>query len=171
MHLTRWPFWWPWRCASTVLSAFTYASCSDFNLSHWTPQWVEYFLRIAPATTRVPYKQAKNTIKTNASHSLAISTAKAMRRYSTKDINQFAVLRTSIEATDHCNRSRIHSILPWRLPGSHSNKQKNTIKQQNKHQDLHSTSQTKKTNVLSFVIPKDKLCPQNRRPYQLRPGS
>ena len=34
-----------------------------FNLSHWTPQLVEYSLRIAPETARVPYKQANNTIK------------------------------------------------------------------------------------------------------------
>ena len=33
--------------------------CSQhFNLSHWTPQLVRYLLRIAPATARVPYKQA-----------------------------------------------------------------------------------------------------------------
>jgi hypothetical protein len=31
-------------------------SAQRFNLSHWTPQLVEYLLRIAPATARVPYK-------------------------------------------------------------------------------------------------------------------
>ena len=39
-----------------------------FSLSHCTTQLVEYLIRIAPATARVPYKQARNTIKTNASH-------------------------------------------------------------------------------------------------------
>jgi len=67
-----------------------------FNLSHWTPQLVEYLLSIAPATARVPYKQAKNTIKTNASNLLAILMAKAMRRYSTEDIDQCSVLSASI---------------------------------------------------------------------------
>jgi len=58
-----------------------------FNLSHWTPQSVEYLLRIAPGTVRFPYKQAKNTIKTNVSNLVAILMAKAMRRYSTEDID------------------------------------------------------------------------------------
>jgi len=60
----------------------------SFNLSHWTPQSVEYSLSIAPATAGVPYKQEKNTIKTNASHLLAILMAMAMRQYGTKHINQ-----------------------------------------------------------------------------------
>jgi hypothetical protein len=64
-----------------------------FNLSHWTPQLVEYLLCIAPATARVPYKQAKNTIKTNASHLLAILMAKAMRWYGTKHINSRSALQ------------------------------------------------------------------------------
>jgi hypothetical protein len=63
-----------------------------FNLSHWTPQLVKYSLCIAPVTARVPYKQAKNTIKTNASHLLAILMAKAMRWYGTERINQCIVL-------------------------------------------------------------------------------
>ena len=188
----------------------------SFNLSHWTPQSVEYLLHIVPATARVPYKQAKNTIKANsfnslaismakamrrystkditdapcsvlqfkpldtaigriispycpgdrqgpiqtckkhnkknASNSLAVSMAKAMRRYSTEDINQCVVLSASIEATVHRNRSNIRSILPRQPPRSHTSNQNNTIKQQNKHQDLpyDGTSQKRQMNCLLY---------------------
>ena len=108
-----------------------------FSLSYWTLQSVKYLLRIAQEIARVLYKQAKNTIKTNASHLLAILMAKAMRWYGTKRINQCVVLGASIEATGHRNRSSIRSILPRQPPGSHASKQKNTIKQQKKNRDLH----------------------------------
>jgi hypothetical protein len=58
-----------------------------FNLSHWTLQLFNYYLRIAPETARVPYKQAKSTTKTNAHHLLAILMSKAMHQYSIKKIN------------------------------------------------------------------------------------
>jgi hypothetical protein len=104
-----------------------------FNLSYCTPQSVEYLLCIAPATARVPYKQAKNTIKTNASHLLAILMTKAMRLYGTKRIDRCVVLSASIEAAGHRNWSNIRSVSPRRPPGSYTSKQKNTIKRQNKH--------------------------------------
>ena len=104
-----------------------------FSWSHWTPQLVKYLLSIAPTTARIPYTHAKNTTKTNASHLLVILMAMAMRRYGTERINQCVVLRASTEATGRRNWLSICSILPWRLPGSHTSKQKDTIKQQNKH--------------------------------------
>ncbi len=136
MHLTRWQFQWPWRCASMVPSALTHALCSALQFKPLDTVIGRIFALITPATARVPYKQAKNTIKTNASHLLAILMAKAMRRYSTKHIDRFVILGASIEATGHRNWSNICSVSPRRPPGSHTSRQKNTIKRQNKHRDL-----------------------------------
>ena len=130
MHLTCWRFWWPWQCASTVPSASTHASCSALQFKPLDTAIGQIFALYLPG---VPYKQAKNTIKTNASHLLAILMAKAMRWYSTERINWCIVLSASIESTGHRNWSSIGSVLPQQQPGSHTGKQKNTIKQQNKH--------------------------------------
>ena len=39
MHLTRWRFWWPWQCASTVPSALTYASWSELQFNSERHNW------------------------------------------------------------------------------------------------------------------------------------
>ena len=140
---------WPMHCAQC------------FNWSHWTPQSVKYSLRIAPATARSPFKQAKNTNTTNASHSLAISMAKAMRRYSTECIDQWVVPRASIEATGHQNWLNIRSISPRWPPGSHTSSQRKTIKWQNKHRELpyNSTSQKRQMNCLLY-FPRPNFVPK-----------
>ena len=60
-----------------------------------------------------------------APHLLVISMAMAMHRNGTELIDQCVLLRASIEATEHRNRSSIHSVLSRQLLGSHTNKQNN----------------------------------------------
>ena len=134
-HAPRWWFRWPWRHPSTVPIALTYASCSVLQFKPLNAAIGQVLAQYYPGNRLGPIQTSKNTIKTNASHLLAISMAKAMRWYGTKRIDQCIVLSASIKATGHRNRSSIHSVSPLRPPGSHSNKKQNTIKQQNKHQD------------------------------------
>ena len=71
----------------------------SFNWSHWTPQLVEYSLRIALATARVPFKQAKQQNK--HLHCWPFLMAMTMSRCDTKHINHCSTSRDSVEATGH----------------------------------------------------------------------
>ena len=113
----------------TERNASTYASCSALQFKPLDTAIGQIFAPYCPGDRQGPIQ----TSKTNASHSLAYLMAKAMCRYSAEDINKCAVLSASIEATGHRNRSNIRSVSPWWPPGSHTSKQKNTSKRQNKH--------------------------------------
>ena len=50
-------------------------------------------------------------------------------------------------------------VLPRRLPGSHKSKQKNTIKWQNKHWELHTIAQAKKDKWIVFCTSQGQTLP------------
>ena len=52
-----------------------------FNWIHWTPQLVNYWLRIAPATARVPCKQAKEHNQTKKQTQRPTYIAQAKKTY------------------------------------------------------------------------------------------
>ena len=56
MHITCWRFWWHSDAPVQYQAHQHMRRAQSFNLSHWTLQLVEYLLRIALATARVPYK-------------------------------------------------------------------------------------------------------------------
>ena len=96
MLLICWWFWWPWRCASTVPIALTYALCSALQFKPLDPAIGRVFALYHPGNRQGPIQTSKKHNKKNAPHLLIILMAMAARQYSTKRIDTCVVLSASI---------------------------------------------------------------------------